>query len=179
MNQNFIKVNQNQLDVDIDLRYASKNNFTGDKIYFSESCFLHKIAYEHLCQAVDIAKKIGFRIKIFDAYRPTYVQKKLWETLPDPNFIAPPKKGSPHSRGVAIDLTLLKNGREVDMGTEFDEFSKLSYHGSLDISKAAYHNRLILLGIMTDSGWDFYRNEWWHYQLFNSKNFQIVDNLEQ
>ena len=64
------------------------------------------------------------------------------------------------------------------MGTEFDEFSKLSYHGNLDISKAAYRNRLILLGIMTDSGWDFYRNEWWHYQLFNSKNFQIVDNLE-
>ena len=178
MNQNFIKVNQNQLDVDIDLRYASNNNFTGNKIYFSESCFLHKIAYEHLCKAVDIAKKIGFKIKIFDAYRPTYVQKKLWETLPDPSFIAPPKKGSPHSRGVAIDLTLLKNGREVDMGTEFDEFSKLSYHGSLDISKTAYHNRLILLGIMTDSGWDFYRNEWWHYQLFNSKNFQIVDNLE-
>ena len=77
MNQNFIKVNQNQLDVDIDLRYASKNNFTGNKIYFSESCFLHKIAYEHLCKAVDIAKKIGFKIKIFDAYRPTYVQKKL------------------------------------------------------------------------------------------------------
>ena len=178
MNQNFIKVNQNQLDVDIDLRYASKNNFTGNKIYFSESCFLHKIAYEHLCKAVDIAKKIGFKIKIFDAYRPTYVQKKLWEILPDPNFIAPPKKGSPHSRGAAIDLTLLKNGREVDMGTEFDEFSKLSYHGSLDSSKTAYHNRLILLGIMTDSGWDFYRNEWWHYQLFNSKYFQIVDNLE-
>ena len=115
MNQNFVKVNQNQLDVDIDLRYASKNNFTGNKIYFSESCFLHKIAFEHLCKAVDIAKKIGFKIKIFDAYRPTYAQKKLWETLPAPNFIAPPKKGSPHSRGVAIDLTLIKNGKELDM----------------------------------------------------------------
>ena len=109
--------------------------------------------------AVDIAKKTGFKIKIFDAYRPPYVQKKLCETLPDPNFIPPPQKGSPHSRGVAIDLTLIKNGKELDMGTEFDEFSKLSHHGSLDISKAAYQNRLILLGIMTDSGWDFYRNE--------------------
>ena len=178
MNQNFIKVNQNQLDVDIDLRYASKNNFTGDKIYLSKSCFLHKIAFEHLCKAVDIAKKTGFKIKIFDAYRPPYVQKKLWETLPDPNFIAPPKRGSPHSRGVAIDLTLIKNGKELDMGTEFDEFSKLSHHGSLDISKAAYQNRLILLGIMTDSGWDFYRNEWWHYQLFNSKDYKIVDDIE-
>jgi D-alanyl-D-alanine dipeptidase len=64
------------------------------------------------------------------------------------------------------------------MGTEFDEFSKLSHHGNLDISKTAYQNRLILLGIMTDSGWDFYRNEWWHYQLFNSKDYQIVDNIE-
>ena len=62
MNQNFIKVNQNQLDVDIDLRYASKNNFTGNKIYFSESSFLHKIAYQHLSKAVDIPKKIGFKI---------------------------------------------------------------------------------------------------------------------
>ncbi|MAZ46094.1 MAG: D-alanyl-D-alanine dipeptidase [Rickettsiales bacterium] len=178
MNHNFVKVNQNQLDVDIDLRYASKNNFTGNKIYLSESCFLHKIAFEHLCIAVDIAKKIGLKIKIFDAYRPTYVQKKLWDTLPDPSFIAPPKKGSPHSRGVAIDITLIKNGKELDMGTEFDEFSKLSYHGCLNISKMAYQNRLTLLGIMTDSGWDFYRNEWWHYQLFDSKNYKIIDNIE-
>ena len=178
MNQNFVKVNQNQLDVDIDLKYASKNNFTVNKVYSSKSCFLHKIAFEHLCIAVDIAKKIGLRIKIFDAYRPTYVQKKLWDTLPDPNFIAPPKKGSPHSRGIAIDLTLIRNGKELDMGTEFDEFSKLSYHGCLDISEVAYQNMLTLLGIMTDSGWDFYRNEWWHYQLFNSKDYKIIDNIE-
>ena len=133
---------------------------------------LHK-----LLEAKSILKP-GLKIKIFDAYRPTYVQKKLWDTLPDPSFIAPPKKGSPHSRGVAIDITLIKNGKELDMGTEFDEFSKLSYHGCLNISKMAYQNRLTLLGIMTDSGWDFYRNEWWHYQLFNSKNYQIVDNIE-
>ena len=96
MNQNFIKVNQNQLDVDIDLRYASKNNFTGNKIYFSESCFLHKIAYEHLCKAVDIAKKIGFKIKIFDAYRPTYVQKNC---------------GKPYQ--IQILLLLQKKGRLI------------------------------------------------------------------
>ena len=61
------------------------------------------------------------------------------------------------------------------MGTGFDEFSKLSYHGSLNISDVAYKNRVILLGIMTDSGWDFYRNEWWHYKLFNSKNSQLTE----
>ena len=96
------------------------------------------------------------KLKIFDAYRPVYVQRKLWEYLPDPNFIVPPDKGSPHSRGVAVDITLTDlKGNELDMGTGFDEFSKLSYHGNLDISNAAYQNRLLLLGIMTDAGWDF------------------------
>ena len=64
------------------------------------------------------------------------------------------------------------------MGTGFDEFTRLSYHGNLEISDEAYKNRLLLLGIMTDSGWDFYRNEWWHYQLFNSKNYDVIENLE-
>ena len=98
--------------------------------------------------------------------------------MPDPNFIAPPDKGSPHSRGVAVDITLVNsNNIELDMGTGFDEFSRLSYHGCLDITKEAYKNRLILLGIMTDAGWDFFRNEWWHYRLYNSKNFPIVNDI--
>ena len=63
------------------------------------------------------------------------------------------------------------------MGTGFDEFSRLSYPGCLDITKEAYKNRLMLLGIMTDAGWDFFRNEWWHYQLYNSKNFPIVNDI--
>jgi len=180
MKHNLIKVNENNLDVLIDLRYSSNNNFTKKKVFFSNSCYLHEIAFEHLCKAIEISKKIGLKIKIFDAYRPVYVQKKLWEFLPNPEFIAPPKKGSPHSRGVAVDITLVDiNGNELDMGTEFDEFSKLSYHGNLNISETSYQNRLLLLGIMIDSGWDFFRNEWWHYQLFNSKTYPIIDDVNQ
>ena len=178
MNENLVKVNKNNIEVLIDLRYSTHNNFTKEKVYFSDQCFIHKVAYEHLHQAVEIAKKQDLKLKIFDAYRPTYVQQKLWDCLPDPNFIVPPKKGSPHSRGVAIDLTLVnKEGEELDMGTDFDEFSRLSYHGCLDISNQSYRNRLLLLGIMTDAGWDFFRNEWWHYQLFNSKKFPIIDDV--
>ena len=59
------------------------------------------------------------------------------------------------------------------MGTEFDEFSKLSFHGSKFISAKAFKNRSLLLGLMTASGWDFFRNEWWHYQLFNSKTYPL------
>jgi len=177
MNQNLVKVNKKDLPVLIDLRYATTNNFTNSRLYSSDICFIHKVAYEHLHLAVEIARKQDLLLKIFDAYRPSYVQEKLWECLPDPNFIAPPNKGSPHSRGVAIDLTLAdKKGNELDMGTGFDEFSRLSYHGCLDISAESYKNRLLLLGIMIDAGWDFYRNEWWHYQLFNSKKFPIIKN---
>ena len=178
MNQNLIKVNKKNLDVSMDLRYSTSNNFTREKVYFSNQCYIHKVAFEHLSLATEIAKKQKLILKIFDAYRPVYVQEKLWECLPDPNFIAPPTKGSPHSRGVAVDLTLENlNGEELDMGTDFDEFSRLSYHGCLDISSESYRNRLLLLGIMTDAGWDFYRNEWWHYQLFNSKKFPIISNI--
>ena len=178
MNQNLVKVNKNKLEVLIDLRYSTSKNFTKQKVFLSNECYIHKVAYEHLDLAVQIAKKQSLKFKIFDAYRPVYVQKKLWECLPDPNFIAPPDKGSPHSRGVAIDITLVNSdNKELDMGTGFDEFSRLSYHGCLDITKEAYKNRLMLLGIMTDAGWDFFRNEWWHYQLYNSKNFPIVNDI--
>ena len=178
MNQNLVKVNKKKLEVLIDLRYPTSNNFTNEKVSLLNECFIHKIAYEHLELAVKIAKRQNLIIKIFDAYRPVYVQKKLWDFLPDSTFIAPPSKGSPHSRGVAIDLTLVDlNGNELDMGTEFDEFSRLSYHGCHDVSEKSHRNRLILLGIMTDAGWDFFRNEWWHYQLFNSKTYPIINDI--
>ena len=176
MKSDLVNLNNKNSEIIFDLRYATENNFTNTILYKTKECLIHKVAYEHLCIAEDIAKKLGYRLKIFDAYRPVYVQKKLWDILPDPNFIAPPEKGSPHSRGVAVDLTLVdRSNNELDMGTDFDEFSRLSYHGCIDISSKSYKNRLLLLGIMTDSGWDFFRNEWWHYQLFNSKKYPIID----
>jgi D-alanyl-D-alanine dipeptidase len=98
----------------------------------------------------------------------------MWDHTPDPEFLADPRRGSPHSRGVAVDLTLLDGeGRELDMGTGFDAFTPLSHHASLDVSARAQANRYTLLGIMTAAGWDFYRNEWWHYQLFNSRTYPL------
>ena len=176
MKSDLVNLNNKNSEIILDLRYATTNNFTNKILYKNKECLIHKVAYEHLCIAEDIAKKLGYKLKIFDAFRPVNVQKKLWDILPDANFIAPPEKGSPHSRGVAVDLTLVDaNNNELDMGTEFDEFSRLSYHGCIDISRESYKNRLLLLGIMTDSGWDFFRNEWWHYQLFNSKKYPIID----
>ena len=132
-----------------------------------------------LQKSVLYAKALGFRLLSFDAFRPTEAQSILWNHTPNSNFLSNPTSGSPHSRGVAVDLTLLEqNGKPLDMGTDFDSFSTKSQHGNQQISSRAQKNRLILLGLMTQAGWDFYKNEWWHYQLHNSKIYPLISNLQ-
>jgi len=160
--------------VDIWLAYATAENFTGRPVYRHARCYLHSDAAAALSRAVDLAGPLGYRLKILDAFRPSEAQWVMWNHTPDPEFLADPRRGSPHSRGVAVDLTLLDAaGKELDMGTGFDAFTPLSHHASLAVSPAAQANRLTLLGIMTAAGWDFYRNEWWHYQLFNSRQYPL------
>lgn len=166
-------------DVIVQIAYATAQNFTGEPVYAQAGAYLHKEAAEKLKTAIHLAAIQGYKIKVFDAYRPTEAQWKLWNHTPDPNFLADPNKGSPHSRGVAVDLTLVDaSGAELDMGTEFDAFTPRSHHGNTEISATAQRNRLLLMGIMTTAGWDFYRNEWWHYQLFNSKQYQLLSDKE-
>lgn len=157
-------------DVDIFIAYATANNFTGTPVYARPGCYLHPDAAACLLKAIALAKSLGLRLKIFDAFRPAEAQWVLWNHTPDPEFLADPRRGSPHSMGVAVDLTLIDAAaNELDMGTAFDAFTPLSHHGVLEIPAAAQRNRALLLGIMTAAGWDFYRNEWWHYQLFNPR----------
>jgi zinc D-Ala-D-Ala dipeptidase len=160
--------------VQIRLAYATSDNFTGRPVYARADCYLHRDAAALLARAVELAAAIGTRILVFDAFRPSEAQWALWAHTPDPEFLADPRRGSPHSRGVAVDLTLTDaDGREIDMGTPFDAFTPLSHHANTEVSAEAQRNRAILLGIMTAAGWDFYRNEWWHYQLFNSRSYPL------
>ncbi len=166
-------------DVDIDLAYATERNFTGKPVYRTARCLLHRDAAAALGRAVALAASLGLRFRIFDALRPSEAQWALWNHTPDPGFLADPRRGSPHSRGVAVDLTLIdRNGRALVMGTEFDDFTPLSHHGNLDVAAEAQRNRALLLGIMTGAGWDFYRNEWWHYQLFQSRSYRLLSDRD-
>jgi len=158
-----------EFDLDLELAYATPDNFTGKPIYSRPLCFLHEDAAAKLSVAIDLAGRIGLRLRVFDAFRPSEAQWKLWQHTPDPDYIADPRRGSPHSRGVAVDLTLLDGGVPLDMGTAFDDLSTASHHGSDRVSPDAQRNRLLLMGLMTDAGWDFYRHEWWHYQLFDAR----------
>ena len=161
----------------ISLAYASEGNFTGGCVYGKDAePLLRPEAMALLQVAAELAATQNLRLKIFDAFRPAAAQQKLWDAFPDPNYIAPPQSGSPHTRGVAVDLTLTDaNGGELDMGADFDEFAAISHHGARNLSAAQQRARLLLLGLMTTAGWDFYRNEWWHYQLFDPQKYPLMD----
>jgi D-alanyl-D-alanine dipeptidase len=167
-------------DVDVGLAYATAENFTGKPVYRPEArCWLHPEAAEALARAIAAAGALGLRFLVFDALRPSEAQWVLWNHTPDPDFLADPRRGSPHSRGVAVDLTLIdRAGRPLDMGTPFDAFTPLSHHGNPAVPAEAQRNRLLLLGLMTQAGWDFYRNEWWHYQLFRSREYPLIADAE-
>lgn len=172
-----IEITPEEYDVSIELAYATAENVTGKPIYNCADCYLHKDAAALFKAAIRLAQPFGLRFKIFDAYRPSEGQWALWNHSPDPNFVADPRRGSAHTRGVAIDLTLTdrKTGQELDMGTPFDDFTPQSFHANQDISPDAQKNRLLLLGIMSAAGWDFYKNEWWHYQLFKARDYPLIE----
>ena len=186
-NNNLIEINKNSFDVEIDLLYASKNNFTGKIIYKPNcKCYLHKDAARKLQLACNFSNQFGYRLKITDAFRPMEAQHTLWNHTPDANYVSDPNKKNPqipHCRGGAIDLTLLDTtGKELNMGTKVDEFSHLStINGMTQLNSEEIRNRCILTGIMVLAGWDYYEHEWWHYQLpnlFTNNTYPIIYNSD-
>lgn len=176
MSSSLIRITTKTHPVLIELAYATPDNFTGEPIYSAAECYLHHTALTHFERAIELAEKQHLRFKIFDAFRPLKAQWALWNHTPDPNYISHPEQGSiPHCRGVAIDLTLVNsNGAELNMGTPFDELSPLAHHGNMEVSPLVQQNRYLLMGIMLTAGWDFYSREWWHYQLFQCRNYPVI-----
>ncbi len=165
-----VPITADEYGVELSLAYATPDNFTGAPVYRRADCWLNPEAAALFARAIELARPLGYRFRVFDAFRPAEAQWKLWEHTPDPHFLADPRRGSPHSMGAAIDVTLIgPDGCDLDMGTPFDAFTPLSHHGATEIPAEAQRNRMLLMGIMTSAGWDFYRNEWWHYQLFNAR----------
>lgn len=169
-----IEISEKTHPIILDLKYGSKDNFTHQQIYDHSICLLHQQAIPLFEKAVELAAQQNLRFKVFDAFRPQKAQEKLWDIFPDSPYVADPKKGSNHTRGVAIDLTLIdKNSQELDMGTPFDDFTVQSHHAG-GCSPQVNANRYTLLGIMMTADWDFYNVEWWHYQLFDAKSFPLI-----
>lgn len=174
-----VSITEQSHDVVVDLIYASENNFTGQIIYSHALCFLHPQAETGLRKAVLAARGLGFRLKILDAFRPQEAQEALWAVAPNPDYIADPKKGSNHTRGVAVDLTLAgADGQALDMGTPVDTMSPASHHFHADHSAAIQVNRMRLLTVMLEAGFVHHPREWWHYQLPDADRFPLIDSNE-
>lgn len=152
----------------LDLRYASVDNLLGRAVYARPVALLRPEARDALLIAAARARAIGLALKLYDAFRPLEAQWMFWRAAPDKTFVADPRTGGTHPRGIAVDLTLVEaaTGRDLPMGTGFDDFSALSAHGRLDgLTPEALRNRALLLGLMTACGWEHYAPEWWHYHL--------------
>ncbi|AUN30256.1 D-alanyl-D-alanine dipeptidase [Niveispirillum cyanobacteriorum] len=172
----FVTIAPPVFDVDLDLRYATADNLTGRPIFARPLCLLHPDAAAALARAIRLAVAQGLRLHVFDGYRPPAAQWALWNVLPDPTFIADPRVGSSHGRGVAIDLTLAQaDGTVLEMGTGFDDMRPIAWHADTSISVEAQRNRALLLGIMAAAGWQHYAYEWWHYQLPGASSYPLVE----
>lgn len=171
-------VAQSGLNVFFDIRYATPDNFTKQQIYDSPRCYLHKEAVEGLRKALKLAaqEKEPFTFCLWDCYRPLAAQKKLWTAVPNASYVAPPKKGSRHNRGMAVDLTPCDfQGRPLPMPTGFDSFTVQAHMDFDDLPPDVLARRETLKKIMTRAGFTYTRTEWWHFDKTGWKTKPVLD----
>ncbi len=162
-----------------DLRYATTNNFMNRLMYPRNTSvtFLRLPAVLALMNVqAELARK-GYGLKIFDAYRPYSVTVKFWELVKDERYVAHPAKGSGHNRGIAVDLTIINitTGKELEMGTGFDNFSDTAHHSFINLPAEVLQNRNLLRSLMEKNGFKVYPEEWWHYSLPDAAKYEILD----
>ena len=162
----FVNLKEYSSDFVYDMKYATSDNFLNAKVYDCDECFLRLKTVEALVKANTIFMLKGLRIKLFDCYRPLDIQKKMWEIVPNPKYVADPSKGSLHNRGGAVDITLVDQaGKELHMVTSFDFFGVEASHNYTKMSKKVRSNRALLKKIMTANAFNSFDSEWWHYNL--------------
>jgi len=163
--------------IGVELRYSTQNNFIGRDLYSPFDCaWLHRDAAAALEKSIEWlkAERPDARFLILDALRPQRVQEQLWAALQGTDllqYLANPERGSIHSFGMAVDITLTHaDGSEFDMGTPFDDLTDLSHPAKEaeflargDITPTQIANRELLRAAMSHGGWQGINTEWWHF----------------
>lgn len=174
----FVNLKTLSNDFVYDIKYATADNFLKQAVYDCPECFLRKETALALIKANESFIEKGYKILIYDCYRPLDVQKKMWAILPGTNYVANPKKGSKHNRGAAVDLTLIdKTGKIVDMGTPFDFFGKEAHHTFTKLPKEVLDNRKLLKETLNQFNFRHISSEWWHYE-YRPEMFKPVSNFK-
>jgi zinc D-Ala-D-Ala dipeptidase len=161
-------------NITLDIRYATPHNFTGKIVYPHARCYVHKKVAESLIAVSRELSPLGLGIKVFDGYRPLEAQKTLWNILSDrfPDeteralYVANPEAGSRHSRGTAIDLTLinLHTGQELEMPSDYDDFSEKAHRNYAAMSSDIIRTNCKLLELVMEKyNFEAQPTEWWHF----------------
>ncbi len=173
---NLVDITKLDSTIAVELKYATKDNFLGDTLYSANICLLRRAVAERLVKVHQSLRQKGLGLKIWDGYRPLSVQKKMWKKLPDPKFVADPQRGSNHNRGAAVDVTLVDlEGNELEMPTDFDDFSEKARSAYPNVSEQAKQNRTILQDAMKAQGFLTISSEWWHFNDRDCKKYSILD----
>lgn len=168
----FVNLKDYSADFVYNMKYATEDNFLKAKVYDCAECFLRLKTVKALIKANSKFMRKGYRIQLFDCYRPLDIQRKMWQIVSNPEYVADPTKGSIHNRGGAVDITLVdSSGIALDMGTPFDFFGPEASHHFENFSDGVKQNRALLKKIMKKCNFISFDSEWWHYNLKNaSKN---------
>jgi zinc D-Ala-D-Ala dipeptidase len=161
----------------VELRYATDDNFLGKAVYPATArCLLLKPVAARLAAVARALAPAGYRLHVWDCYRPLHVQWAMWRLVPRKGYVADPHTGSNHNRGAAVDLTLdSADGTAVEMPTPFDTFGPAAHHGSTAGTAAARENRERLRKAMVDAGFRPNRMEWWHYDAPEARHAPVLD----
>ncbi|HVG16408.1 MAG TPA: M15 family metallopeptidase, partial [Chitinophagaceae bacterium] len=161
----------------LDIKYATTDNFMKEAMYKSAEAFLSRPAVRSLKRVEEELNKMGYGLKIYDAYRPYSVTVAFYEKVKDTAYVASAYRGSRHNRGCAVDLTLidLGTGKELLMPTAFDDFSPKAASDYHDLTPEAIRNRELLQRVMTSNGFAIYANEWWHFDYSGWRNHPLMD----
>jgi len=166
---------ENVPEVILDLRYASERNITRKKIYSDGHAWLRRETIQKLTKAVRDLSEKGYRLVLWDAWRPGYAQKILWAAKPDGRFLTPPSKISRHRRGTSVDVTLAdKNGKILEMPSDHDEFNAKADEDFSDVPKDVAKRARILRNAMFAAGFSGVPDEWWHYDLRDWGSYEPI-----
>jgi len=160
-------------DIVIELRYATSNNVVGKPVYESNAAYLRRGTAEKLKKANQLVMKQGYRIKVWDSYRAQKYQQFLYDNAPVKSVFMNPAKGySNHTRGAAVDCTLVTlDGKEVDMPSDFDDGTALAHRDYSKCTEEQKRNALILENAMKSAGFLPLQSEWWHFDDTEYKSY--------
>ena len=171
-------VNYSQMDTNalLMMKYATEDNFTHTKLYDCARCLLRYRAAKDLLAASRQFLDSGYKIVLYDCYRPVSIQRRMWEVVHNINYVAPPSKKSSHNRGAAIDITLMDmQGNFLDMGTAVDYFGPQAGNDYPYLSPGQKANRKLLQTVLRQHNFSPIRTEWWHFYHLPSITYPALD----